>query len=161
MSLDSKKAFQELIPGNHCFGCGPDNEAGLRIKSYWSKPGEAVSRFEPAPYHSAGPAHFLNGGIIGTIIDCHSICTAWAAAYEAAGGLVDANGEICFATGTLTVKYLAPADIDAPVTLVARIVAAMDKKTEVYCTLESRNTRCAEATIIAVRVPAEWHHGRK
>ena len=28
-------AFQDLIPDNHCYGCGPHNAHGLRIKSYW------------------------------------------------------------------------------------------------------------------------------
>ena len=28
-------AFQDMLPGNTCFGCGPANERGLRIKSYW------------------------------------------------------------------------------------------------------------------------------
>ena len=160
MSFDSKDAFQDQIPDNHCFGCGPDNEAGLRIKSYWTKSGEAVCRFVPAPYHTAGPEYVLNGGIISTIFDCHSICTAWAAACEAMGQPINDCDDICFATGSMAVKYLAPAAVDVPVELVARIVTATDKKTEVYCTLDSRGTRCAEATIIAVRVLANWQHGR-
>lgn len=54
MNVDSKEAFQNLIPNNQCFGCGPNNKDGLQIKSYWSKPGESICPFEPAPHHMAG-----------------------------------------------------------------------------------------------------------
>lgn len=27
--------FQDQIPHNNCFGCGPHNDHGLRIKSRW------------------------------------------------------------------------------------------------------------------------------
>lgn len=57
-------AFQDLIPDNNCFGCGPKNEQGLRIKSRWTGEEVAECRFVPAPHHSAGPPHALNGGII-------------------------------------------------------------------------------------------------
>ena len=161
MSYDTKEAFQNLIPKNHCFGCGPENTAGLQIKSYWSEPGESICRFEPAPCHMAGAEHVLNGGIICTIIDCHSVCTAVATGYAAAGRPIGAGDEVWFATGSINVRYLAPSAVDAPVDLVARVISATDKKIKVFCTLDSRGTTCAEATVIAVRVPAEWQHGRK
>jgi len=161
MSFDSKAAFQDLIPNNHCFGCGPDNEAGLHIKSYWIEPGLSQCRFEPAPHHTAGAEHVLNGGIICTVIDCHSVCTAVAAGYAAAGRPIGAGEGIWFATGSIALKYRAPAPIDEPVELTARIVSATDKKTKVICTLDSSGMTCAEAIVIAVRVSAEWQHGRK
>ena len=71
-SLDDR--FQEQIPNNHCFGCGPQNRQGLKIQSYWSGENQSVCDFTPLPHHSAGPLHFLNGGIISTIIDCHCVC---------------------------------------------------------------------------------------
>src|SRR5262249_20212154 len=75
-------AFQDLIPENFCYGCGPGNPVGLRIRSLWAG-NEALCVFQPAPYHSAGPCHILNGGIIATLIDCHAVCTAIAHAYRA------------------------------------------------------------------------------
>ena len=81
----TKRAFQDQIPGIHCFGCGPDNPEGLKIKSYWEGPGRSLCCFRPAPHHSAGPRHFVNGGIIATVMDCHAICTAMAEGYESAG----------------------------------------------------------------------------
>ena len=70
MSLQDRYA-----PTTHCFGCGPVNDRGLRIKSF--EDGEAViADWMPAPHHEAFDG-ILNGGIIGTLLDCHS---NWAAA---------------------------------------------------------------------------------
>lgn len=33
--MQQGKAFQDQIPNNHCFGCGPENASGLQIKSHW------------------------------------------------------------------------------------------------------------------------------
>ena len=84
--------FQDLIQGNHCFGCGPHNPAGLQIKSTWSGEKESVCVFQPSAHHCAAPTKFLNGGIIATIIDCHSVCTAIAYAYRQAGPSAKPSG---------------------------------------------------------------------
>src|SRR5690606_24999567 len=102
------QAFQDRISGNHCYGCGPDNAGGLRIKSYWSGDNESVCHFTPLPHHSAGPAHYVNGGIIATLIDCHCVCTAIAKGYRLAGREVGQGEAIWFATGRLEVDYKYP-----------------------------------------------------
>ena len=73
------RCFQDEIPGNHCWGCGPANPHGLHVRSRWEGE-EAVCTWWPDRHHTSGPCAFLNGGIIGAIIDCHCICTAIAAA---------------------------------------------------------------------------------
>src|SRR5262249_4514364 len=79
------RAIQDQLGGdNYCFGCGPQNPDGLQIKSYWEGE-ETVCRFEARPAFAAGPRQLLNGGIIATLIDCHSGCTAMALAYRAEG----------------------------------------------------------------------------
>lgn len=63
-------AQDEWAPSSICFGCGPANEQGLRIKSHWE--GDVfIARFTPEPHHQAFPG-VLSGGIIGTLLDCHS-----------------------------------------------------------------------------------------
>ena len=60
-------------PAGTCFGCGPANDKGLRIKSrVEQRDGETVvvARFTPEPHHQAFPG-VLNGGIIGALLDCH------------------------------------------------------------------------------------------
>ena len=60
-----------LYPDLPCFGCGPVNERGLRLKSYATGDGEVIAEFTPWPEHDNGTG-FLNGGIIATVLDCHS-----------------------------------------------------------------------------------------
>lgn len=67
----SVKSVQDIHGSDgRCFGCGPKNEKGLRIKSYWEGE-DFILRFNPKPEHQAFPGS-LNGGIIGTLFDCHA-----------------------------------------------------------------------------------------
>jgi hypothetical protein len=69
------KSLQETYaPNNRCFGCGPSNEQGLRIRSFESGD-EVVCDWTPQPHHLAFNG-IVNGGIIGAILDCHSNWTA-------------------------------------------------------------------------------------
>ena len=145
-------AFQDQIPGNHCFGCGPTNQGGLRIKSFWSGPGTSECTFQPAPEHNAGPPDLLNGGIIATLIDCHCVCTAIAGAYLREGRAIGAGELIWYVTGTITVRYLKPAPLAEPVRLVATILEEGLRKTRVACVVRSSQTIVAEAEVIAIRV---------
>jgi acyl-coenzyme A thioesterase PaaI-like protein len=150
-------AFQDLMPFNHCWGCGADNPVGLRLKSRWSDDdgGLAVASFEPRPEHLAGPTHILNGGIIATVLDCHGVCTAVADAYRTAGRAIGEGETIWFATGTLEVRYLRPAPIEAA-ELHARVEATGERTTSVACELRSHGDLCARATVTAVRVSPSW-----
>jgi len=148
-------AFQDQIPGNFCYGCGPHNDRGLCLKSFWDGD-ESVATFLPQAFHSAAPRHFLNGGIIATIIDCHCICTAVADAYRREARAIGTAPLIWCATASLKVDYLRPVPIDLPVSLRARIVEAGEKKTDLACTLFSDGEECATARVLSVRVPASW-----
>ncbi|HYC60385.1 MAG TPA: PaaI family thioesterase [Thermoanaerobaculia bacterium] len=69
------KSLQETYaPGSRCYGCGPANEQGLRIRSFASGD-ELVCDWTPQPYHLAFE-NVVNGGIIGSLLDCHSNWTA-------------------------------------------------------------------------------------
>jgi acyl-coenzyme A thioesterase PaaI-like protein len=149
-------AFQDLIPGNHCYGCGPDNPHGLRIKSRWIGEREARCEFQPAPHHCAGPSKYLNGGIIATLIDCHAVCTAIAWAYRRAGQEIGTGEPINFVTGGLNIRFRAPAGIGETVTVDARIGESAERKIVVDCSLTSGGRLCAEAQVIAVKVASDW-----
>lgn len=149
-------AFQDQIPNNHCYGCGAENEHGLQIKSVWSGEDEAVCYYTPQAHQCAGPPQILNGGVIATIIDCHSICTAMAKAYAMAGREIGAGEQQWFATAKLELSYLKPTPIGQLLTLTARIVEAKEKKITLTCSLTAQDKLCVEATIIAVKVPLEW-----
>jgi acyl-coenzyme A thioesterase PaaI-like protein len=153
-----QEAFQDLIPDNLCFGCGPHNEAGLRIKSFWDGD-EAVCIYHPQPHQTAGPREYLNGGVIATIIDCHCMCTATANAYKVEQRPIGSEPSIWCVTGTLEVRYLRPTAINQEVHLRARIVEASPKKTVLHCVLSSAGEVCAEAEVVAVQVPGSWRRG--
>jgi acyl-coenzyme A thioesterase PaaI-like protein len=66
-----------FAPAGRCFGCGPGNPAGLHIGSH-PDPSDAsalVARFVPEPVHEAFEG-VVNGGILGTLVDCHANWTA-------------------------------------------------------------------------------------
>ena len=149
------EAFQDLIPDNLCFGCGPENLHGLRIKSFWNGDA-AVCTYHPEQYHMAGPPQYLNGGIIATLIDCHCICTAIAHLYKTEGRTIGSEPNIWCATGKLEVRYLCPTPIDRPVNLRARIAEVSPRKVVLQCTLSSGGQPTAEAEVVAVRVSDAW-----
>jgi acyl-coenzyme A thioesterase PaaI-like protein len=76
---DAEPSLQRVhAPASRCFGCGPANEHGLRIESRQVKSaheGELLATWQPLPYHAAFE-NVLNGGIIGTLLDCHANWTA-------------------------------------------------------------------------------------
>lgn len=148
-------AFQDQIPDNHCYGCGPHNTHGLRIKSYWDGD-EAVSTFTPQPFHMAGPVNVLNGGIIGTVIDCHCVCTAFADAYRREGRAIGSDPQLWYATASIKVDYLKPTPIDKSLTLRAKVVEAGPKKTRISCSLYTDGQECARGEVLAIRVAHGW-----
>ena len=148
-------AIQDQLPDNHCFGCGADNEKGLRIKSHWSGD-ECVCRYTPRPEQCAGPLQYVYGGLIASLIDCHSINTALSNYYRLEGRAVGSTPEIWCVTGKLTVNYLAPTPIDADIEVRAKIEAVSERKTRVTTRVYSGDMQTAEGEVIAVRVAQSW-----
>ncbi|MDN3612348.1 PaaI family thioesterase [Vibrio ostreicida] len=158
--MNMGKAFQEQIPNNHCFGCGPENPFGLQIKSHWQKENTSIAHFTPSAHHSAGPLHFLNGGIISTIIDCHCVCTAIAKGYQMQDRGIGDGDTIWFATGHLEVRFIKPVPINQEITLLATIEEAKENKIVVSCALYAGDSLCCESDVVAVKVPNQWFEPR-
>jgi len=149
-------AFQDLLPHNHCFGCGPHNPNGLRIKSYWAGDDLSVTRFTPKPYHCAGPKHFVNGGVIATVMDCHCVCTAGAAAYRDAGREIGTGPDRYFATLTLALEYARPTPIDAELVVTATVLERTERTYVLSCELAAADKVCVSARVEAIEVPESW-----
>jgi acyl-coenzyme A thioesterase PaaI-like protein len=112
---------ERLYPQLTCFGCGHANPKGLHLRSY-PQDGVVVARFSPWPEHDNGFG-FLNGGIIATLLDCHS----GAAVYhevEARSPQVAADGPPMYVTAGLDVRYLRPMPLSEELTLRAVITSA-------------------------------------
>lgn len=130
----------------------------MHVKSYWDGD-ESVCTWQPEPFHMAGPTHVLNGGIIASIIDCHCVCTAIAAAYQAEDRALDSAPPIWYATVSLQTSYMRPSPIESPVILRARLEEVAGRRTTLSCSLHSDGKERAHARLIAVRVPEEWRQG--
>lgn len=150
---DELSLQQRHAPNGICFGCGPANARGLRIASF-VRGDEVVCDWEPSSHHQAFPG-ILNGGIIGSLLDCHSNWTA-AWAIMTARGQTDAS---CTVTAEFHVKLRRPTPV-GPVHLVARVVELADPKTTVDAELWAGGKLCATCRGVFVAVepghPA-WH----
>ena len=152
----SGKAFQDYWDMNRCWGCGNGNEHGLHLKSFWDGD-ESISVFLPSRDHKAGPDDYLNGGIIATIIDCHSICTAIADAYRGEKRELNSEPFIWYVTASMKLDYHKPTPIARSVALRAGVEKREGKKTLVSCGLYSDDVECARGEVLAVRVsPEKW-----
>ncbi len=147
------KAFQDYYPDHlaHCYGCGRLNEYGLQIKSYWDGE-ETVCRFDPRPYHIAVPG-YVYGGLIASLIDCHSTGTAAAAAYRAQGRAMDTDPPLRVLTASLKVDYVRPTPLGVPLEVRATIQEVKGRKVVVVSTLSAEGQVCARGQVVAVLVP--------
>lgn len=148
-----EKSFQDHYPESyrHCYGCGPDNDHGLRIKSYWDGD-ESIADFQPQHYHLAFPG-YVYGGLIASLIDCHSTGTAAAAAYRRAGREQGSSPPFRFVTASLHVDYLNPTPMGPPLHLRSRIAEITDKKVIVTTEMLVEGTITARGKVVAVRIP--------
>ncbi len=155
-----QKAFQDYYPDDlsHCYGCGRLNEHGLHIKSYWDGE-ETVCTFHPKPYHIAIPG-YVYGGLIASLIDCHSTGTAAAAAYRAEGRAMDTDPPFRFVTGSLRVDFLQPTPLGVPLEIRGRVKEIKGRKVVVAATLSAEGEVCARGEVVAVQLPENMTPGK-
>lgn len=138
------KSLQEtLAPQNACFGCGPANPKGLHLRSFpaGEDTDEIVATWTPEPHHEAFEG-VLNGGIVGTLLDCHS---NWAAAWHLMRR-DDLESPPCTVTADFHVRLKRPTPSDGPVTLTARAVDSDGPKVTVEAELEAGGKTTATCT---------------
>jgi acyl-coenzyme A thioesterase PaaI-like protein len=147
-----------------CFGCGPKNEKGLRIRSMAREPAadaiagkgdEVVATWHPEPHHQAFPG-VLNGGICGALLDCHSNWTAAHYLMKRAG----AASPPCTVTSEFDVKLKRPTPLDANLTLRARVVEGTDDRATVEARIEvgGKVTATCRGTFVAVKEGHPAYH---
>ena len=148
------KSLQETYgPDTICFGCGPANPKGLRLRSF-ARGDECVAEYRVEKHHEAFPG-VVNGGIIGALLDCHS---NWAAAHH----LMVARGEDappCTVTADFHVKLRKPTPMKK-VTLRARVVESTDDRAVVESELlagDEVTARC-RGTFVAVKEGHPAYH---
>ena len=110
----------------------------------------------PAPQHCAGPTHFVNGGILSTLIDCHCVCTATAAAYADAGRKLGSEPLLSFATTRLEIEFLRPTPIEAELVLDAQIAKTIPNGYRLNCRLNADDKLRVRGCVEAVQVSQQW-----
>lgn len=154
MSRPLSDAIQDHYPDDfaHCYGCGRLNPHGLQLKTRWDGD-ETVARFTPRPEHVAIPG-FVYGGLIASLIDCHAMGTAAAAAERAAGRGIGPGPAPRFVTASLTVEYLKPTPHGPELEIRARAVETGERKVVVQARVSAGGVVTAKGEVVAVRLPA-------
>jgi acyl-coenzyme A thioesterase PaaI-like protein len=134
---------------SHCFGCGPANPIGLHVGS---RPDSAdttvlVAEWQPDRDHEAFDG-VVNGGILGTLLDCHA---NWTAAWT----LMRARGAERPPT-TVTLEYAIrlrrPTPSDGPVRIRAHAVETSDDRATIEAEIEAGGVVTATGRGIFVAV---------
>ena len=146
MAGETQSLQEKYAPNNACFGCGPANLDGVHVRSF-ARGDEVVAEWMPQAKYEAFPG-VLNGGIIGTLLDCH--CN-WTAAYH----LMQQAGEShppCTVTADYSIKLLRPTPTSGPIFLSARVTDSSGNRATVEGTLSAGGKACAtcRGTFVAV-----------
>jgi predicted thioesterase len=132
VSLTTKSLQETHAPHLRCFGCGPANESGLHLSSF-VRGDELISEWQPQPHHEAVEG-FMNAGLIGTLLDCHS---NWAAAWFISKHL-DSSELPSTVSAEYSVKIFRPIPIKYPVNLIARADEVSNNKAVIVAEMLSR-----------------------
>ncbi|MEK6207975.1 MAG: PaaI family thioesterase [Chloroflexota bacterium] len=145
---------ERYAPNGTCFGCGPKNKKGLRIKSRVSGD-EVVATWHASKHHEAFEG-MLSGGIAGTLLDCHS---NWTAAYHLMRRAGTPTPPVTV-TADYAVKLLRPTPTNGPIELSARPVEISDDRAVVEAELRAGGKLCATArgTFVAVQPGHPAYH---
>ena len=144
---ESLSVQERYAPENRCFGCGPANAKGLRIRSF-EQGDELVAEWTPEPHHEAWTGA-VNGGIVGALLDCHS---NWAAALH----LMRQSGSEALpstVTAEFHVKLLRVTPSDGPLTLKARVVESKGSRATVEAEIEAKGEKTASCRGVFIAVP--------
>ena len=145
---------ERYAPQNRCFGCGPANAKGLRIRSF-ERGDELVAEWMPEPHHEAWSGA-VNGGIVGALLDCHS---NWAAALH----LMRQSGSETLpstVTAEFHVKLLRVTPSSGPLTLRAKVVESQGSKATVEAEVVAggKTTATCRGVFVEVREGHPAYH---
>ena len=146
MNIIPKSLQETYAPKGICYGCGVENSKGLRIKSFVSND-SIIASFAPKEYHSAFPG-VLNGGIIGSILDCHS---NWAAAYYLMKSK-NMNSTPCTVTARYQIDLHKPTPLDQKLEIFAYLNKIDDNKAWIDAEVSIKRTKYASCKGLFVAV---------
>lgn len=165
MSADDAPAVQDRYPDAFavCYGCGRLNAHGLHVRSVQAGD-ESIAHFTPRPEHT-GITGFVYGGLLASLVDCHAIGAAAAAAERGAGeaAVVGLESDPArravgatpprYVTASMHLDFVAPTPHGPPLTLRAQVVETSARKSVVEVTVEAAGVTTVRGRVVAVRIP--------
>lgn len=151
----TNEALQEkYAPHSTCFGCGPSNSQGLRVRSRIQGE-DVVVDWVPKSFHEAFPG-VLNGGIIGCLLDCHS---NWAAAWYLMKKL-NLDHPPCTVTAEYAIKLLRPTPTDRSLHMDAKLIEIISDRVIIEATLSanSKISSTCRGAFVAVKPGHPAYH---
>jgi acyl-coenzyme A thioesterase PaaI-like protein len=151
-------AIQDLYPEDfaHCFGCGRNNSEGHQLKSF-VEGDEVVAHFTPSPHYIAVPG-FVYGGLLASLVDCHAMATAAAAAELAAGRKIGEGPVARYVTAALHLEYSKPTPLGCELEIRGHVTERSEKKAVVEMTVSAFGVVTVQAKAVAVRIPKSMEH---
>ena len=145
---------EKFAPDSICFGCGPANEKGLKIKSYRNNEGLEME-FETSEEHQAFPG-IINGGIIGTLLDCHGNWVAAIALMDEEGG----ENPPCTVTASYSINLRRPTPANSKLNIKGKVIEIKGKMVKVELEMKVEEKICAtgEGTFVAIKEEHPAYH---
>lgn len=156
MSNEQKIAIQDTYGKRfqNCWGCGPQNEEGLHLKSFPSKDGnESICKYTPEKQYTGGVPQNLYGGLIAMMFDCHGTASAAWFNHHKNGLTLNKDTIITrYITGRLEIDFLSPVSMGKEIIVTAKADEIAEKKVIVSMVMETEGKIHAKAKIIAVKI---------
>lgn len=144
-------AIQDTYPedASHCYGCGRLNGDGIQIRTRLDGD-KTLTVFDPWPSHTAFEG-VVYGGLIASVIDCHSAGSAAIFAMVADGAAIGSTPSPRFMTAHLEVDFLAPTPLGR-MSVVGRLIESTARKAIVESELLVDGAVTAKGSAVLVRL---------
>jgi acyl-coenzyme A thioesterase PaaI-like protein len=148
------QAIQDEYPDDFscCYGCGRLNEKGHHLRTGWHGE-QTITYFTPQPEHTALPG-FVYGGIMASLIDCHSTGSASLALHQKNGHVIgDGTEPPRFVTASLKVEFVKPTPHGVQLKAIGKVTEIHPKKWSVVTEVFANEVLCAKGEVVAVVMP--------
>ena len=131
-------------PGSkHCFVCGRENTAGLKLDFYTPSPGQASAEINLPDQYQGYPG-IVHGGIIAAILD------------ETGGRAYMDDQHPFMVTAQLNVRYRKPVPIETPLVVYGEATERRGRVSKAHSEIRSMDGDVlAEAELVLVDIPEE------
>ncbi|MCU9602263.1 PaaI family thioesterase [Pallidibacillus thermolactis] len=137
-----------------CYGCGRLHKDGHHFRTGWlNNTNQTVTYYRPTKDQIGIPG-FIYGGLIASLIDCHSMGSAALVLHRKNGHEIgDGTEPPRFVTASLHIDYLKPTPEGALLKAVGTVEEIHPKKWKVVTEMFADDIFCAKGEVIAAVMP--------